>query len=102
MSDQCSLRLGIGPEEDRRPEDTLKSSHQPTILRTALLHPEDLEHLGGTAKRDRLFSLPDRQCRQENGNQPILAPGDTILRMAGHLQQKLPIAALVQQSALNR
>lgn len=79
------LALRIGAKKNGRPEDPLKSCDQSAVLGTALLHSKDIQHLSRTAKGNRLFLLPHSQCRQENGNQAVLTPGNAVLRMAGDL-----------------
>src|SRR6516162_6395250 len=66
MNDHCSLRLRIGPEKDRRTEDSLERRDQAPGLRTALLHSEGAQHLARAFKHDLRRLLPDRLRRQED------------------------------------
>ena len=70
--------LRVRSEEDRRSEYSLEGSDETPILRTALLHPEDIEHLGCATKGNCLLLLSNSERGQENGNQPILAPRYSI------------------------
>jgi hypothetical protein len=94
------LQLHIGAEEDGGAEDALKSADQPAILGTALLHAESSQHFKCAGKRDGSALLPDRQGREEKGNQAILAPRQPIGRMTGDLQQELSVSAFVQQDTI--
>lgn len=85
MGDHCSLSLSIGTEEYRGTKHTLECGNQSPILRTALLHPEDVEHLGGTAECDCLFPLPHGEGSEKNGDQAVLTPRNSVGRMAGYL-----------------
>jgi hypothetical protein len=96
------LALGIGAKEDGRAEHSLKRCDQSAVLGTALLHSEDIEHFGCTAEGNGLFLLSHGKCRQENGNQAVLTPWNTILGMTGDLQKKLTVPALVYEYAFGR
>jgi hypothetical protein len=63
------------------------------------LHSEGLQHLCRASKLNRSALLPDRQRRQEDWNQPILAPREAIGQMAGHLKLKVAISPLMKELA---
>jgi hypothetical protein len=91
VSDCRLLSLRIGPKENGCPKYSLEGGDQSAVLGTALLHSENIQHLRGTPKRDRLRLLSHGECRQENGNQSILAPGHPVLRMAGNLPEEVSV-----------
>ena len=101
MNNCRPLSLRVGAEEDSGSEDSLKSSHQATVLRTALLHPECIEHLRSAFEGDLRRLLPDGKSGKENGNQPVLAPWQTVAGMSGYLQDELTVPAFVEQAALS-
>jgi len=67
-----------------------------------LLHSEDVQHFGCAAESDGLLLLPHGKRSQKNGNEAILTPRHTIYGMTSDLQQKLAVAALVQEGAFWR
>ena len=84
------------PKKMVAPKMRWKASDQPTILRAALLHAERVQHLRCASKVNRLALLPDRQRRQENGNESILSPGQTVARMPGDLKRELAVAPFMK------
>lgn len=70
--------LGFCSKEDRCPEDALKRSDEAAVLRAPLLHPEGVQRSCRAIECDMRSLLPHCQRREENGNQPILARGQTI------------------------
>ena len=96
------VELRIGTEENRSAKDSLKSTKQPPVLGAALLHAKSVEHLGCTAESDRLLLLPDCKSGQEDGDQAILPPRQTVVGMTGHLQEKLSVTAFMQQHTRRR
>jgi len=81
-------------------EDALKSADQPAILGTALLHAESSQHFKCAGKRDGSALLPDRQGREEKGNQAILAPRQPTTIFFGSDMQ-LEKAAAVHHARFN-
>src|SRR5215471_15251085 len=102
MNDHRPLRLRVGAEKDCRAEDSLERRDQAAVLRTALLHSEGAQHLGRTFKHDLRRLLPDRLSRQEDRNQAILSPRQSVARMAGHLENERPVTAFKKQRTFRR
>jgi hypothetical protein len=97
VDDSGLFQLNIGAEEYGGAEDALEGADQPAVLGTALLHAKSVQHFKRAGERDRSSLLPDRQGREEKGNQAILAPRQPIGRMTGDLQQELSVPAFVEQ-----
>src|SRR3954463_13720044 len=89
----CGLR--IRPEEDRCTKAPLEGSDQPPILRSPLLHAKHIQHFCSATESNRLFLLPHGKRGEENGNQPILSPGNAVVGVSDHLQNELTIPPLV-------
>jgi hypothetical protein len=66
------------PKKMVAPEDALESGDQSPVLCTALLHAEGIEHLRRTPELNVLALLTDRQGGQEDRNEPVLAPRETV------------------------
>jgi len=49
---------------------------------------EEVEHLGSFAKSDGAALLPERQSGDPDGDEPVLAERQPILRMADHVEKK--------------
>jgi len=78
MHDCGSVSLYVGAEENRSAEDALEGSHQPSVLCPALLHAEGFKHLRRASKLNRLALLPDCQRGEEDRDEPVLAPRETV------------------------
>ncbi|MGI9071276.1 MAG: hypothetical protein ACR2JB_08165 [Bryobacteraceae bacterium] len=91
MRDHGSLSLRIRAEEYRGAKHALKSGNESPLLRTALLHPEDVEHFGSTAERDGLFLLSHREGSEEDRNQAVLSPWNSVCGMAVTCNRNCPL-----------
>ncbi len=94
--------LRIRSEEDRRTKHALEGRDQAPVLRSALLHAKDIQHFSSAAERDGLFLLPHCECREKNGNQPILSPRNAVVRVSYDLQNELAIPTFVHQRPSSR
>src|SRR5260370_42665036 len=63
VRDRRFLSLCVGAEENRGTEDSLERRDQAAVLRTALLHAEDVQHFGGAVECDGLLLLSHGECR---------------------------------------
>src|SRR4051812_34484040 len=102
MDDGGTLPLGVCSEENSRAEDPLKGRDQTAILRTALLHTEGIQHLRSTVESDWGRLLSNGEGREKNRYQPVLAPGQSIARVSGNLQNELTVPPLMKQAARSR
>ena len=96
------IKQTVGCEENRGTENSLEGSDEPSILFTAFVHSERVEHLRAALESDGLTLLSDSKCRQKNGNYAILAKREAVIRVAGHLQNKMTIASLEEQLSRRR
>src|SRR6476660_2714468 len=96
------LALDVRAKEYRRAKYSLERCDQTAILRPALLHSEHVQHFGCAPEGDRLFLLSYSQRCEKNGNQPVLSPRHPVRRMAGDLEKKLAVSALVDQHSFGR
>ena len=99
MNNRSPLSLHVGAEEDRCAEDALESGDQSSVLCPALLHTEGIKHLRRASKLNRLALLTYCQRCQEDRNQAVLSPRETVRRMACHLKRELAIASLMEKLA---
>jgi hypothetical protein len=96
--DYCrALTLRIGPEKDRRPEDSLERAHEPPILGSTLLHAEGVQHLHRAPKANNATLLLDCQRCEEDRHQPVLPPRQSVCRMSSDLKKELAVPALMQK-----
>src|SRR5215467_2528993 len=102
MNHHRPLRLRVGPEKDGRAEDSLERRDQAPVLRTALLNSEGVEHGSGTFKHDLWRLLPDRLRRQEDRNQAVLSPRQSVARMPGHLENERSVTTFIKQRPFRR
>jgi hypothetical protein len=80
----------IRAEENGCAKHALKSGDQSPILRTTLLHAEDVQHFGSAAKRNDLLLLSHGERRKENGNQPVLTPRNSVSWMPRDCKRNCP------------
>ncbi len=74
VNDRRALELCFCSEEDGRPKDPLKGCDQPAVLRTTLLKPKGIQHLGGAAEGDPWRSLSNCYGSQEDREKAVLPP----------------------------
>jgi hypothetical protein len=89
----------VNSEEDCSPEYPLERCNQAPIFFSSLAHSERFEHLCGRLEPDCLALLTNGKSSKEDRHDPILTEGDAELGVAGDLERKLPVAALVEQFA---
>ena len=87
----------VGPKEDRGAECAFKRPDQAPILFATFTHAEGLQHFSSTLELDRVTFLLDGQRRQEDGNNPVLAERNSIIRMTGDLQNELAVPPLIEE-----
>ena len=97
-----SLGLCISTKENRRAKDPLKCPDQSPILRSALLHAEGVQHVGGICKCDRAALLTNGQCSQKNRHKAILTPRNAITWVASHLEDEPAVPPLMEQATRRR
>jgi hypothetical protein len=102
VNDSPAPELCICSEEDGGPKDPLKGGDQPAVLSTSLLKPEGVQHLSGAAEYDPWRSLPNRYRRQEDREKAVLSLGQPVARKPGHLEDEVPVSALVKKAVRSR
>jgi hypothetical protein len=99
MNDGSAFALTVRSKENGCAEDSLERGNQAPVLRAALLHAERVKHGSGTFERNLRRLLPDRLRGEEDRNEPILAPWQTVAGVPRDLQNEMAVSALVQQTA---
>jgi len=61
------------------------------------VHSERVEHFGATLEANRLALLSNGESRQENRDYPVLPERKTVIRMTGHLQNKVSVAPFEEE-----
>jgi hypothetical protein len=89
--------LGVRAEKNGGAEDPLKGSHQVSVLGTALLQAERIEHLRGAAERDPLPPLANGEGSKEDRDQSILSPREAVAGMTGHLEEEVSVSPFMEQ-----
>ena len=97
MYDHRFLTLGVSAEENRCSENALKRRHQTPVLRSALLHPEGVQHFSRAAKTNRSALLPNGERSQKDWDEAILTPWQSVRGVPGHLKQKMSVSPFVQE-----
>ena len=65
----------VATEEDRGAKDPFKRSDQAPIFPSTLTHAEKLQLAGSGFESDGLALLLHGECRQKNGDNPVLPKG---------------------------
>jgi len=99
MNHGGAISLRVRSEKDSRAEDALKRSDQPSVLGTALLYAERIEHLGGAVERDPRRLLPNCHCCEKDRNKAILSPRQSVAGVTGDLEHESPVPALVEEAS---
>ena len=97
-----SHRLIVGTEEDGRREDPLEALDDAAVVAAVFGKAEEVQHPGGTVEVDPPTLLVDRECRNPDGNEPVLAERQTELGMPCNLKKELPIAPRVGELTFGR
>ena len=97
MSHNRSLPLHVHPEEDGCSEDALKAIDQAAVGLAVLVEAEGVKDLGGALEENNSILLPECECRYPDGDEAVLAEGQTELGMPGNLQGEFSIAALMKE-----
>jgi hypothetical protein len=91
--------VGVGSEKDGGGQRFAERLEPASGTGSALLHPEGVQHLGSAGRSDAARPLPVCQGCQEQWNEAILAPGQTVVGVPGDEEHELAIAAFVDQSS---
>src|SRR5215472_14751580 len=102
MNDLRLSKQPVSPEEDRRAEDPLKCRDQSPVFFATLVHSECLKHLRCGSEPNGLALLLNRESRQEDWHDAVLAEGHDIFGMTGDLENELPVPALVEKLPLRK
>jgi hypothetical protein len=97
MNHYGPFTLGFGPEKDRRAEDALERCDEPPLLGSSLLHTKWIKHFRRAAELYRLTLLTNCQRGEEDRNEAVLAPGQPVGRVTGHLERELAVSPLVKK-----
>jgi hypothetical protein len=97
VSDRSLFALSVCSEEDRGAKDSPESSHLSSVLRSALLDPEGVQHLRRTpeAKHPALLAYGER--RKEERNEPVLTPPQFVRTMSSDLKQEVFIPSPMEK-----
>jgi hypothetical protein len=89
-----AARVVIGAEENRRGKDSLKAFDHSCVISAVCRKMEEGQHLDGVCKVDGaaspLYSNPD-------GDQPVLAEWQAIVRMGNDVKEEFAIAATMDK-----
>ena len=94
---QFSFRMILGAEEDGRCEDSLKALNNSPIMATVGSEAEEIEHLKGSFKVDGAAFLLDGESGYPNGNQPVLAVGQSKVGVRSNLEKELSVLPCMGQ-----
>jgi hypothetical protein len=90
--------LFLRAEENGCGEDSLETFNNAVIMVSIRRQVEESEHLGSGSESDGAALLPQGQGGDPYGNEPVLAEGQSELRMADDVEKKF--AAVPQMSEL--
>ena len=97
-----SLALLLRPKEDGGAKDALKTLNDSVVVVSVLRQFEVVEHLGRTGKADHTTLLENGQGRNPNGDEAILAEGQTKTWMGDDLQKELAVLPTMNQLPCRR
>ncbi len=97
IDQRISIGVNLGAEEDRRCEDSLKALDDSPIMAVVGSEAEEIEHLEGSLKADGAAFLLHGESGYPNGDQAILAEGQTKLGVRRNLQKELSVPSRMGQ-----
>lgn len=96
INGKSATRLVICPEEDSGSKHSLKSFHNPVISLSVFEEVEEIEDFGGGAESDDAAALAGGHGGHPDGNEPILAVREAVLRMSDDLEEEFSVASDVR------
>ena len=96
MYDHRFLTLYVSPEEDRCSKRTAGKPLRDVGTTFRPVASEGVEHFRRAAEPNRPILLPNGKRGEQDRNEPILSPRQSIGGMSGHLKQKMTVASFVQ------
>jgi hypothetical protein len=97
MNDLRGRFQSVSAKEDRGAEDPFEGRDQPPILFSAFTHSKRLQHRGRGLEFDGPALLLNRQCREKDRNEAVLAKRYAVIGMTGDLKDEAAILAFVKQ-----
>jgi len=97
IDDKCATRLVIRPEKDGSGKYPLETFHDAAISLAVFEEMEKIEDLGSCLEPDNGTALADGHSGYPDGEEPILAVRQTVLRMADDLKEEFSITPCVGQ-----
>jgi hypothetical protein len=102
MNHGGAVPLSVRAEEDRGAEDALERRDQSAVLGTALLYAKRVKHFGGAVERYPGGLLSNSHRCQEDRDQPILSPRESIAWVTGDLKNKSTVTPFVKETSGRR
>jgi hypothetical protein len=102
VGDAVSSRLIVCAKEDGSREDPLEAQHDAPIMAAVFRQSEEVQHLCGAVEADAPALLLDSECRDPDGNQPVLAERQTEFGMPRNFKKELSVAAGVCELTFRR
>ena len=102
VGDAVSSWLIVRAKEDGGREDALESLYDPAVMAAVFREAEEVQHSSRAVEVDSPALLLDRERCDPDGNQPVLAEGQTELGVPGDFKEELSVAASVGQLTFGR
>jgi hypothetical protein len=93
---QLAIRFVISAKKHGGAKDALKTFHKTAIPFTVFEEVEEIENLGGGPEAHHAAALANGHSRHPNGNEPVLAVGQSELGVTEHLKEELSISSRVK------
>jgi hypothetical protein len=87
----------VRAEEHSSSEDPLESCDQPLVFLASFVHSESFEHFRRTSEPNHLTLLLYCQGCEKDRDDPVSAERDTVLRVSGDLENKVPVPAFLDE-----
>lgn len=101
--DHCSrLGLLLTSKKDRGAEDVLEAIDKAAIVRAVFGKAKEIKHLSRGVKMNLPGFLPDGERSNPDGDQAVLAEGQTEIGMADDLKEEVAVAASMRTLVLRR
>jgi hypothetical protein len=94
--------LFLGAEENCRSKDALKALRDATVIATIFRQSEEVQDLGGALEMYDAALLAEREGRDPDRDEPVLAEGKAEVRMRDDMKEEASVSPFVNQLILGK
>jgi hypothetical protein len=97
IDERTAAGMIFSAKEDRGGKDAMKPLYDSMVMTAIFGEAEEIKDLGGTVETNDPAFLLNGECRYPDGNQTVLAEGESKVRMAGDIEKKSSVTPPVNE-----